>query len=154
MKIIIRPTKFHDITQMIMVNESSMTEHYSKEVWSQKFYEGQSHSFVAIGAGMVIGYVFCDTTSIVSFAIDSKFRCHGIGTQLLYHCLNTFTSPVYLHVRPSNASALRLYRSLGFVEREIARGYYVSPIEDAYLMEWKPRETKYVERHKIHTADS
>ena len=138
MKIIIRSMKLHDINQIIVINEGAMAEHYPKESWVCKFYEGKSHSFVAISAGMVIGYIACSASYIVSFAVDSKFRGHGIGRQLLYHCLNTFESPVYLHARVNNATALRLYQSLNFIVRETLHDYYVSPIEDAYLMEWKP----------------
>ncbi|QKF94734.1 ribosomal RNA methyltransferase FtsJ domain protein [Fadolivirus algeromassiliense] len=149
MKIIIRPTKFHDITQMMEVNENSLPENYNREFWSQKFHEGKTHSFVAIGLGKVIGYIFCDDQSIISFAIDEMYRGKGIGKQLIHHCLNTYKSPVRLHVRVNNFTALKLYRSLGFTEAETLKDYYVEPVEDAYLMEWKPAGVRYLEHHKM-----
>ncbi len=148
MKIVIRPTKYHDISQMIDINRASLPENYRVEVWKMKFYEGKNHSFVAIGAGSVIGYILCDEESIISFATAEKYRDKGIGRQLLHHCLNTYKTPIKLHVRTSNEPALKLYRSLDFIEKETIKDYYDSPVEDAYAMEWIPTCHKYVEIKK------
>ena len=40
----------------------------------------------------------------------------------------------FLEVRPSNAVASRLYRSLGFEQVGIRKGYYQLTGEDAYVM--------------------
>lgn len=149
MKITIRQTRFLDINRMMEINQKSLTENYEKDFWSTKFYEGKTHSFVAIGMGMVIGYIFCDKDTIISVAIDEKYRGKGIGRQLLNYCLNTYKTPVKLHVRINNEPALKLYRSLGFIETETLNEYYIDPIEDAYLMEWKPTGVKYEENRKI-----
>ena len=149
MKIIIRPTKFLDINQMMELNQRALPENYNREFWSQKFYEGKTHSFVATWATLVIGYIFCDETTIISFAIDEKFRGKGLGKQLLYCCLNTYNKPVRLHVRVSNEIALKLYRSVGFVEEEKMSEYYSNPTEGAYQMIRKLTNIKYEEKRKL-----
>lgn len=149
MKIIFRPTKLSDINQMMQLNEKSLAENYQKEFWNMKFYEGKNHSFVAVWATLIIGYIFCDGDCIISFALDEKFRGKGVGRQLIHHCLNTYTNPVKLHVRVTNDVALKLYRSLGFVETETIVDYYTTPTENAYAMIWKPNGTKYEIKKKI-----
>lgn len=151
MKILIRPTKLTDIAQMMTLNQNSLPENYDKEFWMQKFHVCKSHSFVALVSGDIIGYIFADNDSIISFAVDSKYRGKGIGKQLLHHCLNTFTNSVKLHVRVSNEPALKLYSLLGFKETETIKNYYVSPVEDSYVMEWKPTAIKYEEKKKFNT---
>lgn len=149
MKIIIRPTRFLDISQMMEVNKSSLSENYEKEFWGEKFYEGKEHSFVAIGGGRVIGYVFCDKECIISFAINENYRGKGIGKQLMHHCLNTYNNSVKLHVRIDNDPALKLYRTLGFSEKEKITDYYLNPVADAFVMEWKPNAIKYLVINKM-----
>lgn len=149
MKVVIRPTKFSDIPQLMKLNQETLPENYTQEFWSQKFYEGKSHSFVAVHGGEVIGYAFCDKELLISFALNEKFRNKGIGKQLLYHCLNTFTTPVSLHVRVSNEVALKLYKSVGFKEDKKIDGYYVNPVEDAFEMKWEPTGIKYKETKKL-----
>lgn len=149
MKILIRQTKFIDIKQMMNLNEKSLTENYDREFWNQTFHIGKTHSFVAIWATTVIGYIFCDNDTIISLAIDDKFRNKGIGKQLLHNCLNTYNTPVKLHVRVTNDVALKLYKSLRFIEEEKITEYYVNPTEDAYTMIWKPNGIKYEEKRRI-----
>lgn len=149
MKIIIRSTKLLDVNQMMKLNQKILPENYDHEYWIEKFHEGKTHSFVATWATLVIGYIFCDDTTIISFAIDEKFRGKGLGKQLLHCCLNTYTKPVRLHVRCSNEIALKLYKSVGFIEEEKISEYYTDPIEEAYLMVHKPTGIRYEEKRKL-----
>lgn len=148
MKIVIRQMRFLDITQVMTVNQDSLAENYIKEFWVLKFHEGKSHSFVATLSDTIIGYVFCDNNTVISFAISDKYRGKGIGRHLMQHCLNTFDISITLHVRVTNDHALKLYKSLDFEEKELLVEYYTDPVENAYLMEWKPSK-KYEEIRKL-----
>ena len=148
MKIIIRPMKFLDINQVMTINQSSLAENYMKEFWIQKYHEGKNHSFVATLSTAIIGYIFCDNNTVISFAMSEKYRGKGIGRHLMQYCLNTFDTSITLHVRVTNDQALKLYKSLDFVEQELLIEYYTDPIENAYLMQWKPVK-KYEEIRKL-----
>jgi ribosomal-protein-alanine N-acetyltransferase len=130
-----------DVKQVKDLNERSLSENYPREFWIEIFHKGKTHSFVCVFANLIIGYIFCDEGTIISLAIDEKFRNKGLGKQLLYNCLNTYITPVGLHVRVTNEIALNLYKSLNFIEEERVIGYYHS--EDAYSMIRKPSNIKY-----------
>jgi len=149
MKIVIKPMKFMDINQVMEVNQNSLPENYPKEFWVLKFYEGKTHSFVVTISCTVIGYIFCDNNSIISFAISEKYRGKGIGKCLMQNCLNTFEIPVTLHVRSHNEPALKLYRTFGFIEKETLIDYYINPVDNADLMEFTSTGYKYEEIRKL-----
>ena len=144
----IRPTKFLDIPDIIKVNLECLPENYSRSFWEEQFYLGKDHSFVAV-CGDIVAYVFCNKDSIISFAVQEKFRKKGIGKQLLHHCLNTFQIPIYLNVRVHNENAIGLYSSLGFTILETISNYYHSPKEDGYKMSKLPFDKKYEEKKKM-----
>jgi [ribosomal protein S18]-alanine N-acetyltransferase len=149
MKIVIRPAKFMDIPEIIKVNIECLPENYDRLFWDKQFYIGKEHCFVAV-SGDIIGYVFCDQDSIISFAVQEKYRKKGIGKQLLFHCLNTFQKSVSLNVRINNLGAIHLYTSLGFKVMETIPNYYYNPREDGHKMSRDPTPIKFLEKKKIH----
>lgn len=152
-KIIIRSMKMSDISQAKDLNEASLAENYPREYWLEMFNLGKNHSFVAIFAKLVVGYALCNENSLVSFAVDEKYRGKGVGKALLFNCLNTFSSKaklstlstlstlnkgkpiVSLNVRVGNEVAIKLYKSVGFKVTGELVDYYRNPTENAYSME-------------------
>ena len=64
-------------------------------------------------------------------------RNRGIGSALMSEALRSATAPVLLTVDPQNASAVKLYESMGFRVREQVKGFY-RPHEDRCLMVFTP----------------
>ena len=141
MKILIRPTKYTDIPGMIKVNIESLPENYDKLFWDQQFHIGKEHSFVAVFGSEVVGYVFCNKDSIISFAVQEKYRKKGLGRALLQHCVSTFSTPVNLSVRVNNTNAIKLYESFGFKIEKTIPNYYYNPVEDGHSMIRLPMNT-------------
>lgn len=95
-------------------------------------------------AGEIAGYaglsVILDEGDITNIVINERYRGRGLGRELLERLLeagagrgaNAFT----LEVRVSNESAIQLYKSMGFEEEGIRKGFYEKPKEDALIM-WK-----------------
>lgn len=95
-------------------------------------------------AGEIAGYaglsVILDEGDITNIVIDERHRGRGLGRELLERLLeagagrgaNAFT----LEVRASNEAAIQLYKSMGFEEEGIRKGFYEKPKEDALIM-WK-----------------
>lgn len=94
--------------------------------------------------GRVIGYgilsLLADESHVLNLCISPDYRRMGFGRQLLRHLLEVSVSHdvsnVLLEVRPSNESALRLYRAHGFEQIGLRRDYYRAPDgrEDALVL--------------------
>ena len=75
---------------------------------------------------------------ITNIAVDPSYRRAGLGRALLetlVECGRRRAADfLTLEVRQSNLTAQELYRSMGFAEAGVRRGYYDKPKEDAILM--------------------
>ncbi len=88
-------------------------------------------------AGYIGMYVALDEAEITNVAVAEASRGRGVGgalvdTALLRARARGIRSAV-LEVRVSNAPAIRLYESRGFVRQGVRRGFYECPKEDAYI---------------------
>ena len=92
----------------------------------------------------VIGYyammAAAGEAHILNLTIAPSWRRHGLGRDLLDHCLacacDHRAESVFLEVRTSNVAAIALYHSNGFVDLAFRRAYYPSRDgrEDALIM--------------------
>ncbi|MFM1885030.1 MAG: hypothetical protein RL026_187 [Pseudomonadota bacterium] len=92
----------------------------------------------------LVGYGVMSTGAgeahVLNLCVAGAFRSRGIGRQLLAHLLEFAgalrVTDVFLEVRPSNTTAIRLYQSMGFSQIGIRRGYYqaVNGREDAVVL--------------------
>lgn len=87
--------------------------------------------FKGLIAGWRVGH-------LVSIAVLKQYRGRGIGKALLRETINVMESvydvdAIYLEVRVSNKTAIRLYEKFGFRKARIAYKYYRDG-EDAYIM--------------------
>ncbi len=78
-----------------------------------------------------------DTADILDVAVIPEMRGRGIARAMLVMLLELIkengAKSVFLEVRASNAPAIGLYTSLGFVPCGLRKNYYTSPREDAAL---------------------
>jgi [ribosomal protein S18]-alanine N-acetyltransferase len=79
-----------------------------------------------------------DETEILGLAVAPGWRRKGFGRFLLRRALSLGRAlgavTAFLEVREGNASAIGLYRSLGFYETGRRRSYYRDPEEDALVL--------------------
>lgn len=119
--------------------------------WSEASVAGElanelSLWLVAVEGETVLGYVgsqtVLDSTDILNVAVSPDHRGCGIGrallTELEQRLRQQGVTEVLLEVRPSNAPAIALYTSLGFVQVGRRPNYYLNPREDALILkkEW------------------
>ncbi len=94
------------------------------------------------GAAEVLGYavLWCvlDQGELANIAVRPELRGRGLGARLLDEVLAAArrrgVTKLYLEVRDSNETALRLYERFGFREVGRRRSYYQEPREDARVM--------------------
>lgn len=97
---------------------------------------------VAEEDGRTLGYagmhVVCGEGYIDNIAVFPEARRKGVARQLLDSLIKWLREQegvfLTLEVRPSNAAAVSLYRSLGFQEVGRRPRFYTAPTEDALLM--------------------
>lgn len=99
-------------------------------------------SFVALDEGEVVAYLFgCfipPEGEIYRIAVRGDKRQRGIGYRLLSYAYKTEygrgLESLFLEVRSKNTAARALYKSFGFEEFGVRKGYYKNPDDDAILM--------------------
>lgn len=92
-------------------------------------------------AGYVIGRVAADEAEILSIGVAMARRRQGHGRRLVHKLAERVATmgaiELFLEVSAVNASAVALYRALGFRQIGMRRGYYRppgQPAEDALLL--------------------
>jgi ribosomal-protein-alanine N-acetyltransferase len=73
-------------------------------------------------------------SELLNLAVDPAFRRRGIGRRLLAAITSSHPGELWLEVRESNATARKLYKSLGFCESGRRLGYYPDSEEGAIVM--------------------
>jgi [ribosomal protein S18]-alanine N-acetyltransferase len=87
---------------------------------------------VAVQDQRIVGYAVMSMGAgeahILNLCVREEARRAGVGRQLIRYLLEQAEGAgmleAFLEVRPSNAIAIRLYRSLGFSQIGTRRGYY------------------------------
>ena len=103
---------------------------------------GKGLFLVAERDGVAVGYVGCQTVLdegyITNIAVAESCRRKGLGRAMLGalidHCRESGASFLTLEVRQSNAPAIALYKSMGFLPEGRRKNFYRQPTEDAILM--------------------
>ena len=91
-------------------------------------------------AGYGIMSVGAGEAHVLNVCVREEYRCRGLARQMLLYLLDRARTAgmyeAFLEVRPSNTAAARLYRSLGFEQVGIRRGYYQAALgrEDAQVL--------------------
>ena len=89
-------------------------------------------------AGFVVARLIPPEAELESIAVAGDFQRKGVARGLFSALAGVLEqsgiAEIMLEVRAGNASALGLYRCLGFVEEGRRRSYYADPVEDAVLM--------------------
>lgn len=144
----LRPATIEDLPRAILPIERASQPH----PWSEKAFLAELDNPVSEisvaqdGDGNVVGFLVTwqvlDEVHLLNVAVAPEHRRRGIGRwlvqQLLERALDEKSTWVSLEVRVSNAAAIALYDSLGFVLVGRRREYYADNDEDALLLAWTP----------------
>lgn len=128
-----------DMARIVEIEKRAFVDPWPREAFDNIF---NYHSYVAIEAGLVIGYIICisalDESGIANIAIDPDYQRRGYAAGLLTHALDRLASEgihkIFLDVRPSNSAARALYERFGFQYLGTRKNYYSQPPEDALVM--------------------
>jgi ribosomal-protein-alanine N-acetyltransferase len=141
-KTVIEIMKDDDIKNVMEVEVKSFNIPWSKESFENELKNNLALYLVAKVDEKAVGYIgvwkIFDEGHITNVAVHPEFRGEGIGraliSELLYLCKKDGIKSFTLEVRESNAVAQNLYKSFGFVEEGMRKGYYSDNNEDAIIM--------------------
>jgi len=129
--------------------------HIEQQVHNHPWTRGNFNDSLASGyickvyeaANGIVGYAVLmpalDEVHLLDISIAGAYQRKGLGKKLLGEMLALARTlkfeRVILEVRPSNVAAIGLYRTAGFSEIGVRRGYYPAEHgrEDAIVMEYK-----------------
>jgi [ribosomal protein S18]-alanine N-acetyltransferase len=149
---IIRHCEERDLASVIEINMITLPEHYSDYFFESILRELPEAFIIAEINDRIVGYIMCKIEfgfsnfrklgfvkkgHVVSVAVLPEHRGKGLGKALMLEGINGVMSrksdEIYLEVRKSNESAIKMYQKLGFQIKSNLRTYYRDG-EDAYLM--------------------
>jgi ribosomal-protein-alanine N-acetyltransferase len=142
--IVICPMTEADLDEVLAIEVESYPRPWSTSHFLDELASPHSFPLAALDqegrlAGYICPMVLLDEGHILNVAVRCDQRGQGLGKLLvekvLEECRDRGVEFVSLEVRPSNRSAIALYRNIGFVESGRRKNYYENG-EYAILMEY------------------
>jgi ribosomal-protein-alanine N-acetyltransferase len=149
---VIRRCEASDLQAVVDINMTALPEHYSDYFFESILRELPEAFILAELNNKIVGYIMCKIEfgfsnfrklgfvkkgHVVSVAVLEEHRGKSIGTALMVEGINGVmhrkADEIYLEVRVSNTSAIKMYQKLRFEIKSRLRSYYRDG-EDAYLM--------------------
>ena len=133
-----------DLLEVADLEQRSFSVPWSLESLNQSLERPEYLFLVAQEKGKVVGYGglvrVLDEGDITNIVIDEAYRGQGFG-KLITEALISEGKKLGMReftlvVRASNAAAIHIYESVGFVCEGVRRHFYERPAEDALIM-WK-----------------
>lgn len=143
-KITIRTLRAEDVEEVSILEAKAFSMPWrAKDFWDM-VNRDDSVYVVAIIEDRIVACCgvtnICGDGDINNVVVEESYRHQGIGRYIMKTLMiwgNEIGIENYtLEVRVSNAPAIRLYESLGFISAGIRPGFYEKPLEDAMIM-WK-----------------
>lgn len=143
----VRPMHFTDLAAVAAIEQRTFALPWSLGIFSSQLARETGIDLVCEVGGRIVGYVvadmFVDVWHLMNIAVDEPYRRRHIASQLVEAYFAITERHGHrghtLEVRASNAAAIELYRSFGFVATGVRPGYYSDDREDAVIM-WKDWE--------------
>ena len=149
---VIRRCEASDLQAVIDINMAALPEHYSDYFFESILRELPEAFILAELNDKTVDYIMCKIEfgfsnfrklgfvkkgHVVSVAVLEEHRGKSIGKALMVEGINGVmhrkADEIYLEVRVSNTSAIKMYQKLRFEIKSRLRSYYRDG-EDAYLM--------------------
>lgn len=141
-QLIFKTMKHSDVEELMEIEQRAYVIPWSAGIVRdciQMGYECQ----VARVQGEIVAYAFASIGAgeahLLNITVKPELQGQGLGRRMLLQMLDLIQAQhvdtVYLEVRPSNKAARKLYRSIGFNQIGVRKGYYPDPKgrEDAYV---------------------
>ncbi len=128
----IRPWTYEDIYSIAELEKQCFPDPWSFQMLADSFFGENTLTAVLLSEGNVEGYAFLvgvqGEADLANIAVAPSFRRKGAANALLGYlegeAKKRGVERIFLEVRVSNAPAMRLYLSRGYVGRYVRPRYY------------------------------
>lgn len=133
-----------DIDEVLEIERASFPSPWSKMMFLNELSNPNSRIILAKGeSDEILGFIcfwnVAGEIHILNLAAHPGHRRQGIGKRLLTHVIESSIADgaglFALEVRSRNRTAISFYKSFGFKEVGIRKGYYADTGDDAVLMD-------------------
>lgn len=141
----IRPAVHNDIPVLVGIEQAAASHPWSEALFESCFSDRYFNQVILSDSEAVVGFYIAEylagEASLFDIAVHPLHQGQGLGRRLLQHFvqrgLELGAEQFFLEVRASNAPAIALYQSAGFIECGRRRNYYRSATacEDAIVMQ-------------------
>lgn len=138
----LRRLAYGDVPAVLTIEKHSFPTPWSLAMFVSELSRPQSVCLAATAGSELIGYLICarydQAWHLSNVAVAPAWRRKGLGTALIRELLDVVgeEGSFTLEVRPTNRSAIAMYRRLGFRSAGLRRRYYPDNNEDAMIM-WR-----------------
>ena len=151
-RLLVRPMTERDLSEAANLERLSFSVPWSETLLAECLVsrldlswvleEEQTEGLQQAGRRRIAGYcnlrVIAGEGELMRIAVHPDRRGRGYARILMDTLVRSArergVSVITLEVRNSNQSARNLYKSYGFVEEAVRKGYYTEPVEDAIIM--------------------
>ena len=150
---VLSPMQERDLDEVLVLEQASFTEPWTRKMFLGELRgnmfavnvvarAGEAGDGAGRAAGTLLGYVMFwvvfEELHVMNLAVRPEARRRGLGTGLVQHALSVGAArgvrTALLEVRASNQAAIAMYENIGFNRKNIRKGYYDNPREDAVIM--------------------
>ena len=131
------------IAQIAALEQTCFSDPWPESILARELTNPLSLWLCALDGESVVGYIGSQTVlgeaDMMNVAVAPRARRQGLGRALVEALCTALRCQMQaevltLEVRDSNAPALALYASLGFVQIGLRKNYYQHPKEDARIL--------------------
>jgi ribosomal-protein-alanine N-acetyltransferase len=136
-----------DLDDILTIDREAFKRPWHRKSFSEELIRKDAYSYVVWapledGRTQIIAYVFMrvilNEMQILRIAVAADYQTKGVATWLLQQCFKLARhkqiDAVYIEVRPTNKTAIALYRKSGFQPLGRRPHYYPETGEDALVM--------------------
>lgn len=138
-----RAMRYADLPQVLAIETNAYPFPWTENIFRDCIRIGYRCRLLEVD-GVIEAYgvlsVGVNEAHVLNLCVRVESQGRGLARRMLKHLLEVArvnrAQTIFLEVRPSNATALNLYRSMGFCEIGLRRGYYPNTKgrEDALVM--------------------
>lgn len=147
LKVHIRWMIRRDMHEALAIESDSFEFPWSENDFLRCLRQRNCIGMVAEHGDRIVGFMIYELHKarlhILNFAVNSRYRRSGVGTQMVNKLIGKLSTQrrnrILLEIRETNLAAQLFFRDSGFRAVSVLRDFYEDTTEDAYLMQYRYR---------------